>query len=392
LTNKNNNLRSTNLNNKIAIIVSTPFVIKVFLVDQINEMAKNYDVTIILNLANDKALLEGISDKINVVNWPIERKVRIFSDLRALFLLGLLFYKGNFSLVHSVSPKAGLLCAIASWMTRIPNRLHTFTGQVWSNKQGISRWLLILFDKIISTLDNTLLVDSFSQQDFLIKEHVLRIGESIVLGSGSICGVNLEHFKPSKRQKIFIRNDLRIKDDCLVFLFVGRLNKDKGLMELIKAFKAVNMNYENLALLIIGPDEQGIKDELIEQLGRHASSAQFINFTNNPEKYMMAADIFIIPSYREGFGNVVIEAAACGIPAIGSNIYGLTDAIIDGETGLLVQPKSSKLLEEAMVKLIVNDKLRYEMGLNARNRVIQYFSRDDITLKILKLYKKLIKN
>ena len=118
-------------------------------------------------------MLDNISSKVNAINLPIERNINLFSDLRVLLLLISIFYKNGFSLVHSVSPKAGLLSAIAAWATRIPNRLHTFTGQVWVTKKGVSRWFLKLLDKIIVMLNTNILVDSFSQQYFLIKEGVL---------------------------------------------------------------------------------------------------------------------------------------------------------------------------------------------------------------------------
>jgi glycosyltransferase involved in cell wall biosynthesis len=301
-----------------------------------------------------------------------------------------MFYKNRFSLVHSVSPKAGLLCAIAAWIARVPSRLHTFTGQVWMTKKGVRRWFLKLLDKTIVALNSNILVDSFSQQDFLIKEGVLANDTSIVLGSGSISGVDIKRFQPSQKYRNLVRSQLNISNSCLVFLFVGRLKKEKGVFELVEAFKNISINYNNVVLLVIGPDEEGLRQELIDNLGVKKKFVRFIDFTKTPEQYMAASDIFVLPSYREGFGSVVIEAASCGLPSIGSNIYGLSDAIKVEETGLLVPVRSSKLLESAMLRLINNNEFRNKMGLNARKRIIQHFSQDDITLKILQLYRGLI--
>ena len=365
---------------------------RVFLAHQINALVELYSVTIITNLDGNRSILDNISNKVSVVELPIERNINLFVDLKALLLLTSIFYKNRFSLVHSVSPKAGLLTSIAAWIARVPNRLHTFTGQVWATKSGVSRYFLKFLDKIIVILNTNILVDSFSQQDFLITEGISLKKSSIVLGLGSISGVDVNRFQPSKAHRSLIRKQLNIKDDCLVFLFVGRLKKEKGVFELVEAFKNVSESHGNVALLIVGPDEEGLKQELIEHLGSCREFIRFIDFTKTPEQYMAASDIFILPSYREGFGSVVIEAASCGLPSIGSDIYGLSDAIKAGDTGLLVPAKSSKLLEVAMLKIANNDSLRNEMGLSARNRVIDYFSQEDITLKILQLYKRLIKN
>ena len=337
------------------------------------------------------SILDNISNKVNIISIPIERKISLYLDFKALFLLIAVFNKNRFFIAHSVSPKAGLLCAIAAWIAKIPNRLHTFTGQVWVTKRGISRWFLKLLDKIIVLLNTEILVDSFSQQDFLANENVLSKKYSVVLGQGSISGVDINRFVPSKKYRNSIRNELKINDDSIIFLFVGRLKKEKGIFELVEAFKSISKVHDNLVLLIVGPDEEKLKLDLIQHLGFFKDFIRFIDFTKTPEQFMAASDIFVLPSYREGFGSVVIEAASCGLPAICSNIYGLSDAIENKDTGLLVPVRSSKLLEVAMLKLINNDKLRNEMGINARKRVIENFSQDNITFNIVKFYKGLIK-
>jgi len=365
--------------------------VRAFLEHQINALAKSYDVCIITNLESDKKMLTHLPNNVNIIDLPIKRKISLFADLKALFILILILLKGEFSLVHSASPKAGLITAIAAWVVRIPNRLHTFTGQVWATKEGLSRWLLKFFDKIIVLLNTKILVDSLSQQGFLIKEGVVTKKSSLVLGRGSISGVDISRFHPSKIYKKLIRKQLNIKDDCIVFLFVGRLKREKGVFELIHAFKKVSEQHDNVALLIVGPDEEKLKQELINYLGLIIEIVKFIDFTPTPERYMAASDIFVLPSHREGFGSVIIEAASCGLPSIGSDIYGLSDAIKTNVTGFLVPTGSSESLKETMLELANNNELRNKMGLNARNRAINNFSQDYITLKILQFYKELIK-
>ncbi|WP_435189557.1 glycosyltransferase family 4 protein [Pseudothioglobus sp. nBUS_23] len=364
--------------------------VKVFLSHQINALSKIYDVSIITNLNGKPIFLENISDQVRVISIPIKREINIFSDFYVLFLLIYILHKNKFSLIHSVSPKAGLLAAISAWIVRVPNRLHTFTGQVWVHKKGIARILLKSLDQLIIKLNTLMLVDSESQKKFLIKENLLNEENGLVLGKGSLSGVDIKRFKPSKFQKDKLRNNLNIPNDGIVFLFLGRIKEDKGIFELVKAFLNVSRGNDNTYLLIVGPDEDRLQESLYNLLGNSSKYLRFIDFTSLPEHYMMASDIFVIPSYREGFGSVVIEAASCAIPSIGTNIYGLSDAIQDDITGILVSLKSESELESAMKKLVDNEKLRLEMGLRAQKYVCDNFSQEKISSLILKLYEQLI--
>ena len=365
-------------------------VARVFLAHQINSLCKTYNVSIITNMRGKSNFLDNISDKVVIIDLPIKRNINLFSDFYVLFLLIILLRKNKFSLVHSVSPKAGLLTAISAWIVRIPNRLHTFTGQVWVTKKGISRWLLKSLDRLIIILNTKILVDSISQKEFLIEENLINAENALVLGSGSLSGVDLQRFKPSNEEREAVRKKLNIPSNCVVFLFVGRIKKDKGVFELVKAFKNISKKNSNTVLLIVGPDEDNLVNELTNILDFSFKYTRFIDFTKTPEIYMMASDILVIPSYREGFGSVVIEAASCGIPSVGTDIYGLSDSIKDGETGILIPAKSEKDIEVAMIKLLDNDNLRIKMGEKARYHAKDNFSQDKITMLLIKLYERII--
>jgi len=374
----------------IAIVCNTPMFVRVFLVHQIDSLSKLYNVSILTNMQDNPNLLDNISDKVNIINIPIRREINLFYDLYVLFLLTILLRRKKYSLVHSANPKAGLLTAIAAWISGIPNRLHTFTGQPWATEKGIKRWILRLLDRLVSILNSQILVDSNSQKEFLVKEGVIKKDNALVLGAGSISGVNLRRFKPSKQARTDIRKKLNIPNHSVVFLFVGRLKKEKGVFELVKAFKNISRTNDNVFLLIVGPDENKLTNELTKILDSSLKYTKFIGFTKTPEIYMMASDIFVMPSYREGFGTSTIEAASCGIPAIGSNIYGLSDSIKDGETGVLVNVYSEKDLEKAMKKLLDNDILRIEMGKKAFINASENFSQDKLTLLLIHLYQRII--
>ena len=168
-------------------------------------------------------------------------------------------------------------------------------------------------------------------------------------------------------------------------LFVGRLKKEKGVNELIEAFTQTKLTYADMELWFVGPDEEGVQQEVGPLDG-----IKYISFTSEPQNYMASADVLCLPSYREGFGSVIIEAGACGIPSIGSNIYGLQDAIVDGETGILVKPKSVDVLAIAMLQLSQDESLRVQMGKAAQKRAICSFPQVRLTDAILTMYSKLL--
>ena len=363
---------------------------RVFLAHQINSLSKLYNVSILTNMQGKSSLFDNISDEVNIINIPIRREINLIYDLYVLFLLIILLRKKKFSLVHSANPKAGLITAIAAWIVRVPNRIHTYTGQPWATSKGIKRWILRSLDRLISILNSQILVDSNSQKEFLAKEGIFKKENALVLGAGSISGVDLKRFKPSKKVRVSIRKKLNIPNNSVVFLFVGRLKKEKGVFELVEAFKNISKNNDNAFLLIVGPDEKKLTNDLTEILDFSFKYTRFIDFTKTPEIYMMASDIFVMPSYREGFGTTIIEAASCGIPSIGSNIYGLSDSIKDGETGELTTVYSAKDLERAMTKLLDNDDLRIKMGNRARFYANENFSQDKMTLLLIEFYQRLI--
>ena len=359
----------------------------VFLADQIEKLSDFYDVTIVANLSSKKHLLKEISNFANLKNIPIQREIELFSDIKALFLLMSFLHREKFTLVHSVSPKAGFIAMLASWLVRVPVRINTYTGQPWATKKGILRNLLRTFDKAIYLLATKIFVDSQSQLTFLENDNIISKSKALVIGEGSISGVDLERFKFDAEVRSEMRNKLGFNDSTFILLFVGRIKKDKGILELLKAFSIIHQEFENSALWCVGPDEDSLQDKL-----EKVNGVSFFPYTEAPENFMKSADLFCLPSYREGFGTAVIEAAACGIPSIGTNIYGLIDAVIDGQTGIIIEPKDYEALASSIRALINDEKLRKKMGKAARLRAQESFSKDFITKEIIKKYKILIQN
>lgn len=359
-----------------------------FLRDHMAALQREYKVHYVCN--------EPDINKIKVPNdgyhcVDIQRKISIVKDLKALWQLYRYFRKERFYAVHSVTPKAGLLTSIAAFFARVPVRIHIYTGQVWANKKGFMRFLLKTMDRIIALFDNQILVDGEGQRQFLIKNKVVSEKNSKVLGSGSICGVNLERFNPSVEVRTEKRKELGIDDSKTVFVFMGRLNRDKGVYELLRSFNRLAVEREDVYLLMFGNDEENVAESFSNYSNlRNGFNFMYYGRTSEPYKMLQAADIFVLPTYREGFGSSVIEASALCLPVICSDAYGVMDAMVDNVTGLRCKVGDIESLYHSMVRLANDKSLRLSMGEAGRNRVIKEFNGSVVTNNWLKFYSEIL--
>jgi glycosyltransferase involved in cell wall biosynthesis len=337
-----------------------------------------------VNAAPDAFAAEELNARVFTV--PIERRISPLRDLRALLCLTSHFRRQRFDVVHSVTPKAGLLAMTAASLARVPVRLHTFTGQVWATRKGPMRTLLRAFDALIAMLATHVLVDSRSQREFLVANRVVAASKSAVLAEGSICGVDGKRFRPDPAARARVRSALGLPYDAIVFLFLGRLTWDKGILDLVAAFAPLAEQHSTAYLLVVGPDEEGVAKVVKESLANCLSRLRRSNYTDRPEEYMAAADVFCLPSHREGFGQVAIEASASELPVVASRIYGVTDAVSDGETGLLHAPGDVKALREHMQCLLTHPELRRRLGTVGRSRALRKFSAEQVTRALLDYY------
>jgi glycosyltransferase involved in cell wall biosynthesis len=333
----------------------------------------------------------------NVINVNIAREINLYLDLKALIKLCNIFYKNKFNIVHSTTPKAGLLVSIASFFTRVPVRLHTFTGQAWANSSGLKKRLLIALDWLIVKLNTKCYTDSQSQKDYLIEHRIAKSEKICVLGKGSLAGVDINRFRKERFSQENIKEfklTNKLSLDSFILLFIGRVTRDKGIVELIEAANNIISRGLNLELLIVGPQESGFEIEgtLFEQYIDNQKNIHYVGFTSDPEKFYSLADVFCLPSYREGFGTVIIEAGAMGVPTIGSDIYGVRDAIQNGHTGLLVPPKSIKSIETAIEALMASPENTKIMGDNAKERVHKNFSTEILNKLLVDEYLFLLNN
>ena len=374
---------------RICFVVASEITATAFLLDQIRQAALQYEVCVALNTGDIFFLIRyGITAE--VVPVPLERKIRPLADMRALFALWRLFRARRFDLVHSVSPKAGLLAMLASFLAGVPRRLHVFTGQVWATRSGIARESLKAVDTLLAALATHILVDSPSQRDFLVSAGVVSRDKSTVLAKGSISGVDPARFHPDSMAFTAVRQELRIPARGVLFLYLGRLNRDKGILDLATAFAQLCRQRDDVWLALVGPDEQGLQARIRQLCAQCADRLRMVDYTGQPERFMAASDVFCLPSYREGFGTVILEAAACGVPGIASRIYGVTDAVVDGETGILFAPGDTIALAAAMARLAGDPQLRRALGDAARGRALADFPMTALTSALLDFYAKIL--
>lgn len=370
---------------RICFVTAIPLTVEAFLIDYIRSLETFCDVTVITNVA-DTSFLGSYGLKARVISLPIKREIAPFHDLYALGRLFLAFTKHRFSAVHSITPKAGLLAMVASRLAQVPVRIHTFTGQVWATKSGAKRWFLKKMDRVIVRCATHVLADSFSQREFIVNEGIVMENKVHVIGHGSICGVDMERFSPDPQTREEVRKKMGIGSRELVFLFLGRLNREKGILDLLDAFRECALLHDHAHLVLVGPDEENMQAKIEEYGQSLPHRIHYEGTTRSPERYMMAADCLCLPSYREGFGLVIIEAAACEIPAIGSNIYGIVDAIEDRVTGLLHRPGDVKDLARCLRWMMENEKERILMGKRARKRVESLFRKEHMLTHFTQFY------
>lgn len=372
---------------KICFIAASPLSINEFLVNHINSLSFYFDIHIVTNM-NTPFNLE-LSSSVKTFNLSIERKPSLLKDLGCISPLVSYLSSHQFDAVHTIDPKAGFIGMLCAFIARVPIRVHIFTGQAWYTKKGLVKFLLKCADKLIVKIATNILLDGKSQKEFLVKNRIVGDSSAIVLGEGSISGVDKTKFKSDSQIRTGLRRKYNIQETAIVYVFLGRLNKDKGVLDLAESFYTLNKSYSNSKLFFIGADEEDI--ELIVKSRFDCNDIVFTGYTNEPYNILQIADVFCFPSYREGFGTSVIEASILKIPVICSDTYGLRDTMIEGVTGLRHEVGNIDDLRLKMQQLYKDADLRTFLGSNGFDYVSQKFDAVDVTSLWVDFYKKTLK-
>ena len=371
---------------KIARVVTAAYVVPWHLNNSISRMTADFEVFV---LGQNVSRNTHMYPDIKFVDVDINRKGSYFSDVFALVWLCKFLILCRPDIVHSIMPKAGLLSAIAGFVCRVPIRVHTFTGQTWASKKGLSGRLYWMLDRLVNKLNTICLTDSFSQSEFLFGHKISHAGLPLpVLSKGSLSGVDVTRFRLDglAESALQLRTELAIAKGDVVFAFVARKTREKGAVDILRAFARVRLAEPNARLLYVGPDEDGVAARLRETNPELFHDVTEVGQVTNHEVYLAATDVLCLPSYREGFGSIVIDAAALGVPTIGSRIPGLVDAIVDGETGLLCAAGDIDELAKTMIRFVDDRKLRQVMGSRARQRVDDFFTADKLYAALKDFY------
>lgn len=371
---------------KIAFVVAIPGSAESFLADHIAKLQEHYDVHLVANFPENYDGSMFFKD-VTFHYVPIQRSINLGADWKALWSLKKLFKQEKFECVHSVTPKAGLLTALAGLLAGVPHRVHIFTGQVWATRTGAMRMLLKSMDKIIAMQNTKILVDGEGQRQYLIKEGVLKEKNSKVPAEGSIAGIKLDRYVISESVRKQEREKLGLSDDKVVYIFLGRLNHDKGIGELYEAFNRLVVECPNSVLLFYGMDEEGYDAKAAAYPNiRKGENYFFPGLTRIPFNALQAGDVFVLPTWREGFGVSVLEAQALGLPVITSDAYGVVDASVEGVTGLRCGVNDPVGLYKCMKQYYDDAELRMSHGQAGRERVETHFSNDVVGKAWLDIY------
>ncbi len=376
-------------NNKprVVRVVTASYVVPWHLGNTLKRITNDFDVCVV---GQDVSIYAKDYPGVEWVDIGLNRKISPVADFISLIKLIRFLWSYKPDIVHSIMPKAGLLTALAGILSFVPVRIHTFTGQVWVGKKSGFKRIFYVFDWLINKLNTVCLTDSPSQSKFLFDFGISHYGKPLpVLGSGSLSGVDLSRFNVDQisYNAAALSEELDISEENFVFAFIARKTRDKGAFDVIHAFSRLVKHYPNCLLLFVGPDESdGELEALLVEEPALFKQVISVGQVDNHAAYLAIADVLCLPSYREGFGTIVIDAAAMGKPTIGSDIVGLVDSIENQKTGLLFPAGDVDALTKAMMTFLESPDQLETMGVVARKRVEKFFSADILYSELKNLY------
>ena len=377
-------------------ITTIPLSLEKLLEGQLAFMNDHFEVVAI---SAEAERLAEYAKKEGVRYYPVEltRQITPTKDLVAVYKLYRFLKKEKPLIVHTHTPKAGIVGMMAAWLAGVPNRLHTVAGLPLMETEGLKRQILNFVEKTTYFFATKVYPNSQGLYDFIVSEKFTSEKKLKIIGQGSSNGIDTSYFDPSLfsgEDKNTRRKQLGIPENNFVFIFVGRLVKDKGINELVQAFSQLSQSNQNISLLLVGPLEEDLdplNDDTI-QLIETQPNIFTVGYQADVRPFFALADALVFPSYREGFPNVVLQAGAMGLPSIVTDINGCNEIIEQGVNGLIIPPKNTEELENAM-KLVATKALLYgNLKAKARQKITSRFERREVWNAILKEYQSLAKN
>jgi glycosyltransferase involved in cell wall biosynthesis len=376
---------------KIIRAATVPQSLDVFCKGMLKELSEKYEV---VALSSPGEPLDRVRERegVRTIAVPMERHISLMKDLKALLAMIKTLRKERPYMIHSMTPKAGLLCMVAGKLTGVPVRIHTFTGLVWPTSTGLKRKILMLTDKLTCACATNIIPEGQGVKNDLISGKITKKPLK-VLGYGNVMGVDMNRFRIS--DELTAQSKKLRTPNVFTFLYVGRVVREKGINELCQAFDKLS-GMAPVRLLLVGPYEDSL-DPISEQ------SREIIK--NNPSiesvgakygedllTYYAASDCFVFPSYREGFPNTVMEAGAMGLACIVTDINGSREIIRDGENGVIVPSKDADALFDAMLMMVRDKEKRERMAGNAREMITDRFEQGFVRKCLYDYYDEILRD
>ncbi len=327
---------------------------------------------------------------VRTVAVPMERHIAPVKDLKSLLGLIHVFRREKPTMVHSMTPKAGLLSMMAAWFCRVPVRVHTFTGLVFPTATGLTQKILILTDRITCACATHIVPEGEGVKNDLIKYRITKKPLK-VLGHGNVRGIDLTYYNPELPEVQSEAEKLR-SHGIFTFIFVGRLVRDKGINELVRAFSQLNAQYSYTRLLLVGPYEEDLdplEPETVAAIDNN-KAIMAVGSQKDVRPWLAASDAFVFPSYREGFPNVVIEAGAMGLPSIVTDINGSREIIIDGDNGIIIPPRQTEILRQAMEIFLTDKDMAQKLSRNARPLIASRYEQSYVRRCLKEYYREIL--
>jgi glycosyltransferase involved in cell wall biosynthesis len=373
---------------KLFIVTTIPLSF-IFFKGQLHLLRDEFDVTLISS-PEEQLFKTANFNKVNSYGVFMKREISILHDFLSLFKLMVCFNRNKPDIVHGNTPKGSFLSMIASWVCRVPTRVYYVHGLRYQGATGLKKKILIYMERISCKLATDIFAVSRGVKKVMYEDGITK--KSInVIWNGSINGINSDFFNPNIVEFINLKEQYSIKKNDFVFGFVGRIVADKGINELVWAFKNLNELYPNLKLLLIGDYEHSL-DPLLTEIKVEIEQNKniiLVGFQKDIRPFYKLMNLFVFPSYREGFGVSLMEAAAMNIPSISSDIIGCNEIIEHNLNGFLIPSKNKEVLLEKMKFSIENkDKIK-EMSTLTRDFILSKFEQKQLWMKTMEIYKKI---
>ncbi len=377
---------------KLVRITTVPLSLEKLLEGQLSYISTYFEV---IAISSEEERLKVFAQKEGLRYFPLNltRKITLLKDIIAVIKLYKFLKKEKPAIVHTHTPKAGIVGMMAAWLAGVPSRLHTVAGLPLMEATGFKRTVLNFVEKLTYRFATKVYPNSKGLYDFILSEKFTKPSKLSIIGNGSSNGIDTAYFDPSLYSiddKKSLKSEWNIPLDNFLFIFVGRLVRDKGINELIAAFSKFSESKKNISLLLVGPFENDLDPLFPETMKiiEKNSNIYSLGYQNDVRPFFAIADALVFPSYREGFPNVVMQAGAMGLPAIVTDINGCNEIIQQGINGLVIPPKNEEALVEAIKQLATNLLLYKTLKTNSRRLIVDRYNRSEIWGILLNEYYK----